>query len=238
MAIQEYIAPPDVPSTSPTLIDIAWLAGLIEGEGSFQWNSSPTIQMSMTDKDVMERVAILCDYPIRTYKPRGKSTYKAVWSIRIAGARAAAWMMTLYAFMGIRRRAKIAELLLRWKHSPGFPRGRKGERLPALCHPARLRFAQGQCKQCYSKEFQHTYRLATKAACHPERTVKGHGLCNPCYLRERRAQLAGRPSLLDGKEVKSKVNTCHPERPHFGKGLCCSCYMKQWRSDKQQLILI
>ena len=48
--------------------DVAWLAGLIEGEGSFmvkrvrpdkEWWGL-TIQIGMTDQDVIDRVAALC----------------------------------------------------------------------------------------------------------------------------------------------------------------------------------
>jgi hypothetical protein len=171
MAIQEYIAPPDVPSTSPTLIDIAWLAGLIEGEGSFQWHSTPIITLQMTDKDVLERVSLLCGYGITSYTPRGKSTYKQVWGLRMAGSRAVAWMMTLYQFMGVRRRAKIAELLHRWKKAPGFPRGRKGERLPAVCHPKRLRQAQGMCRECYNRQYHHDHPTPRKSVSSKDQIV-------------------------------------------------------------------
>lgn len=232
MAIQKYT--PALITNRPALRlrDIAWFAGLTEGEASFLWHSTPSITIQMTDYDIITRISHLTEYGITTYKPRGKESYKQVWGIRIMGARAAGWMMTLYPFMGERRQAKIRELLLRWKSAPGFPRGRKGERLPAICHPERLRFAKGLCKQCYSRQIMQTWRLETKATCHPERTVKGYGLCNPCYLREYRAKLAGKPSLLDGIEQTAQIATCHPERPHFSKGLCGSCYMQQWRQNK------
>lgn len=42
-------------------IDIAWLAGLIEGEGSFFFNAadSPGIGIQMSDCDIVTRVATM-----------------------------------------------------------------------------------------------------------------------------------------------------------------------------------
>lgn len=55
-----------------TEIEVAWLAGLLEGEGSFGLDTralhkykvstappAPYIKISMVDKDVIERVAVL-----------------------------------------------------------------------------------------------------------------------------------------------------------------------------------
>ncbi len=36
-----------------TDLDIAWLAGLLEGEGSFWFNGSPRVKVAMTDQDIM-----------------------------------------------------------------------------------------------------------------------------------------------------------------------------------------
>jgi hypothetical protein len=43
-------------------VDIAWLAGLLEGEGSFmrgKRKDAPGISLAMTDRDVVERAAKL-----------------------------------------------------------------------------------------------------------------------------------------------------------------------------------
>lgn len=45
--------------------EAAWLAGILEGEGCFDFNNGnnhqyPRIRIEMRDKDVIERVAVLC----------------------------------------------------------------------------------------------------------------------------------------------------------------------------------
>ncbi len=48
-------------------VDIAWLAGLVEGEGSFHMSTrSIAIILTMTDRDVVERAATLLNG--RVYK--------------------------------------------------------------------------------------------------------------------------------------------------------------------------
>ena len=62
----------------------AWLAGLLEGEGSFMMTKNcPSIAFQITDKDIAERVAKVLDVVLRSpWKPKGKPTYKQVWSCR------------------------------------------------------------------------------------------------------------------------------------------------------------
>ena len=54
-----------------TLKEIAWLAGLLEGEGSFgayvKGSQSPCIQFSMCDKDVLERAANMLGGPVKDH---------------------------------------------------------------------------------------------------------------------------------------------------------------------------
>lgn len=97
--------------------DIAWLAGLLEGEGSFFMAGDdvyqyPTIVVSMTDLDVIERVARLFGvsvYPQKLDKryPNGKRAYRT----QTTGHKAARLMELLLPWMGDRRAAKIKELL-------------------------------------------------------------------------------------------------------------------------------
>jgi hypothetical protein len=109
--------------------DIAWLAGLLEGEGSFFMSRTPNgdvmyqyplIVVSMTDEDVIERVARFFGTKVYRYKydkrPGHKATYKAV----VSGSRAAGLMEMILPWMGVRRSAKIKELL-------ESPSGRKDE---------------------------------------------------------------------------------------------------------------
>lgn len=106
-------APPAEPK------DIYWLAGMLEGEGSFcqQPNRKfPRISFVSTDFDVALRVATLlnCNVGGRGDKNR-PGHHKPVYLVQVAGREAIGWMMTLYRLMGQRRRAKIRELLQDWK---------------------------------------------------------------------------------------------------------------------------
>ena len=105
------------------MLGIEWLAGLLEGEGSFHTSinragARPRISVAMTDKDVMERVAreletkVLGPYP---HGPDGK--YQPMYNVAVAGKRALGVMLTLYPEMGQRRRQQIKAVLSYWEHS-------------------------------------------------------------------------------------------------------------------------
>jgi hypothetical protein len=130
--------------------DIAWIAGIFEGEGTFRisGNSCPVMAVGMTDKDIIERVAIILNVrvtgPIRNRVVGGLSE-NPVWRATLCGMQAAGWMMTIFGHMGIRRQEKIAEVLERWKHRKGGrPRG-----YAPTCHPERKTYARGLCNACY-----------------------------------------------------------------------------------------
>ena len=100
--------------------DIYWLAGLLEGDGSFSnSNGSPHIQLSMADVDVVKRAQrALRAKRVRSYSRQrhdGRTGPTHWHETRITGTRAAGWMMTLYPLMGQRRQARIRELLAAWR---------------------------------------------------------------------------------------------------------------------------
>lgn len=109
-------------------IQLAWAAGLIEGEGCFSSsNSYVRIKVQMADRDVVERLAELFEASVcgpYSQKRPGKEHYKDQWSTTIIGKRAVGWCLTIYPFMGIRRRAKIQEVITNWL---AMPRGRPQE---------------------------------------------------------------------------------------------------------------
>jgi hypothetical protein len=100
--------------------EIAWLAGVLEGEGSFGLTNkgkSPAIWLGMTDSDIVERVRVLIDpsKSISLFQDIRKEGYKTSYRITFNGSRAVEWMMTIYPLMSVRRKAKIKECLLAWK---------------------------------------------------------------------------------------------------------------------------
>ena len=98
-------------SESRAACDRAWLAGLLEGEGSFiasrdARNSYPVIKVEMCDQEVIERAAFLLDARVWVAGPRAEG-WRPTYIAQIAGQHAAEWMRQLRPYMGIRRTAAI-----------------------------------------------------------------------------------------------------------------------------------
>jgi len=91
--------------------DLLWLAGLLEGEGSFDAHRGkyPRIRLAMTDRDVVGRAASLMDAKIRLALHPAPA--KATWHTEISGTRAAEIMRQILPHMGSRRSGKIADVL-------------------------------------------------------------------------------------------------------------------------------
>lgn len=120
--------------------DIYWLAGLLEGEGSFLLRSGhaskgalPVVQLGMTDRDVVEKArrvmghrGKICVQGLGTSARRSKPLYNFV----VASQWAIGWMMTLYQFMGERRQSDIRAIIAHWRESPAHGKWarRKGYR--------------------------------------------------------------------------------------------------------------
>src|SRR6266853_474466 len=96
--------------------EIHWLAGLLEGEGSFGYYDCAVLQLHMTDFDIVNRAQKLIDSTanIRTQIKKG-GDYKIQYVLHVSGANAIQWMMTLYSLMGERRKSKIKECITKWK---------------------------------------------------------------------------------------------------------------------------
>jgi hypothetical protein len=101
-------------SSAATMIDIAWLAGLVEGEGNISVNGrSFTIRIKMTDHDVILRASNLLGgkvYPSPVPKNR-----RPQWLTQVKGATAAGWAMTLYPWLGVRRRQQVRDAVAHWR---------------------------------------------------------------------------------------------------------------------------
>lgn len=91
-------------SRSPTLMDIAWAAGFIEGEGCFTTHG----QVTVTQKTI-EPLARL-----QEFVGGGISQDKdGIYQLRLSGARARGLAMTLYPLLSSRRQKRIREMLAR-----------------------------------------------------------------------------------------------------------------------------
>lgn len=107
--------------------DLGWLVGLLEGEGCFMWHPAGRlkIQVSMGDRDVVERAAALMALdgaPNAVYAepPRpGREHHSTMYRTHIRGRRARELGRLLLPHLGERRRERLAELLGR---GPTFER--------------------------------------------------------------------------------------------------------------------
>lgn len=94
-------------------IEIAWLAGLLEGEGCFysQGRSNGCgLILGMTDKDVVEKAANLVGGKVRT-KSEKRPNHKPAWAFHLTGDTAVSVMKQVLPYMGQRRSQKIKEVL-------------------------------------------------------------------------------------------------------------------------------
>lgn len=103
--------PLTVSGESHEACDRAWIAGLLEGEGSFiagraARSSYPVIKVEMCEQEVIERAARLLDTRVWVVPP-GTEGWRPTYVAQIAGHRAAEWMRDLRPYMGLRRMAAI-----------------------------------------------------------------------------------------------------------------------------------
>lgn len=95
-------------------LDVAWLAGLVEGEGNIGVNGrSFTIRIKMTDHDVIVRAAELRGGKI--YSSKIAKGRKPIWLTQVKSTGAVSWAMTLYSWLGMRRRQQVRDGLAHWR---------------------------------------------------------------------------------------------------------------------------
>ena len=110
----------------PTEVELAWLTGIWEGEGSWSYKKGRTrtfpngktyteksylqMKMCMTDKDVMERVGEIMDGRTITYSDGGPvhkaAGQKPVYHISLQGEAASRWTELMKPYLFSRRLEK------------------------------------------------------------------------------------------------------------------------------------
>ncbi len=101
--------------------ELHWLAGLLEGEGSFFRGSpsaphSPVLTLQMTDEDVVARAALMFGRKVSSWQspnPRWQRTF----IVRLKGIKAVAWMTAVRPLMGQRRQMQIDQAVA--SYAPG-----------------------------------------------------------------------------------------------------------------------
>lgn len=101
--------------------DIYWLAGLLEGEGSFFCRPDGSVaglKIASKDEDVVFRARSIVG---TSYSVSG-GCYNGcyMYNYQVYGTLAIQWMMTLLPLMGNRRRQKIIDCLTFWKARPRY----------------------------------------------------------------------------------------------------------------------
>jgi hypothetical protein len=97
-------------------IDIAWAAGLFEGEGTIGSERNPQyirLALGMTDRDVVERFSAIFGGVAQTwYPPRVQASgRKRMWYWRARGEAAADALRLMLPFFGERRSARARQAL-------------------------------------------------------------------------------------------------------------------------------
>lgn len=97
------------PTEHPTIKDIAWAAGLYEGEGSCSRNGdSGGARITQKDRWVCDRMRNLFGGTVGTQTNRSGSWY--IW--HVSGPRARGFLMTIFTFLSPRRRVQVKAALL------------------------------------------------------------------------------------------------------------------------------
>jgi hypothetical protein len=102
--------------------DIRQMAGWLEGEGCFDVcggsrpQRTPRLRASTTDADIARWAKDVLGMNAGVHGPY-QTRCKPVWQMQITGPAAAGWMMTLFPFLGLRRREQIKRVLVQW-HLP------------------------------------------------------------------------------------------------------------------------
>jgi len=107
--------------------NLCWLAGLLEGEGCFNWSKagSPLISIAMTDLDVIEKVRDLIHPTAQIYSVQKNDKCKVIYRFKTYGINSIEWMKLLYPLMGLRRREKITEIINLWENKKPLGLGGK-----------------------------------------------------------------------------------------------------------------
>lgn len=132
-------------------IEIAWLAGLFEGEATFGFQSENVrpkrvrITIAMTDKDVIRRVyETLGSGYFNENSPRVREDRKPLWIVSLGSQKDCKDLMQLFSpHMGERRLAKFEELIKHIDENPlAWNRGEGGN------HGSWRRMRKCDCKLC------------------------------------------------------------------------------------------
>ena len=100
--------------------DRYWIAGLLEGEGTFYNGSNgkyryPCIQLAMTDKDIIDRAHAIIGGKGRVFTknpgPVDGAPRQVLYTFKVHGQNAVNVMNEIMPIMGVRRMARMKEVI-------------------------------------------------------------------------------------------------------------------------------
>ncbi len=102
-------------------LDWAWVAGILEGEGSFIFSGGyPRISLQMTDEDIVRRIADYFDVKVSMRRPKNPK-HKDIYQIHIIKREVLIeCYLELYKYLGSRRRQAIQKFHYFWTHRRGL----------------------------------------------------------------------------------------------------------------------
>jgi len=153
------VGTPFITGVCSSSCSVVWLAGLLEGEGTFSVNATPPhayplISVQMCDEDVVTRAArILGAVGIQRREPENIN-WSVTYVAKISGYSAANWMRRLRPYMGLRRivaidRALAAYHPIRLTHAPStcvVPGCDRPHRARGLCNTHYMSWSRDRAK--------------------------------------------------------------------------------------------
>lgn len=106
-----------LPATAtPSLRDLSWVAGFVEGEGSFDKSGGTSrVSVSQVNREPIDRLLSLFGGAAKLYAPRKTAIHRSqpnhTWCWYASGSRARGIMMTLYVLMSAKRQGQIRKAL-------------------------------------------------------------------------------------------------------------------------------
>lgn len=131
-----------------------WLAGLLEGEGTFMAKARSSwmaISIEMCDRETVARAAAMLGAKTVTRGPdRSARGWQPTYRAKISGTRARPWLKALRPLMGSRRQAAIDAALASWfplrltsaPSTCGVPSCVRPHRSRGLCHAHYMRWSR------------------------------------------------------------------------------------------------
>lgn len=106
-------------------LDFHWLVGVLEGEGTFlsgppSQPASPAVRVTMTDRDVVERVGRIIERAVLTLRPR-ELHHKTPYMTTIKGSPAAQLMLAARPFLGSARQTQLDGAIASWRRNGRRP---------------------------------------------------------------------------------------------------------------------